>query len=143
MFNALGGQDFEYVELTNTGGTALQLQGVKFVQGITFTFTAPTTLNAGASIVVVKHLAKFRSRYGNAPTVAGTYTGNLDNSGEPVAIQLPPPFDANILTFSYGDTWRLSADGGGTALTTLAGITNASLWGDKDTSDRRAHLSAR
>ena len=133
MFNALGGQDFEYVELTNIGGTALQLQNVKFVQGITFTFTAPTTLNAGESIVVVKNLTKFRSRYGNTPVVAGTYTGNLDNSGEPVAIQLPPPFDANILTFSYGDTWRLSADGGGTALTTLGGITQASLWGDKDT----------
>ncbi len=133
MFNALGGQDFEYVELTNIGGTALQLQNVKFVQGITFTFTAPTTLNAGESIVVVKNLTKFRSRYGNAPVIAGTYTGNLDNSGESVAIQLPPPFDANILTFAYGDSWRLSADGGGTALTTQAGITNASLWGDKDT----------
>ncbi len=133
MFNALGGQDFEYVELTNLGGIALQLQNVKFVEGITFTFTAPTTLNAGESIVVVKNLTKFRSRYGNTPVVAGTYTGNLDNSGEPVAIQLPPPFDANILTFSYGDTWRLSADGGGTALTTLGGITQASLWGDKDT----------
>ena len=133
MFNALGGQDFEYVELTNIGGTALQLQNVKFVQGITFTFTAPTTLNAGESIVVVKNLTKFRSRYGNAPVVAGTYTGNLDNSGEPVAIQLPPPFDANILTFSYGDTWRLSADGGGTALTTLGGISSAALWADKDT----------
>ena len=133
MFNALGGQDFEYVELTNIGLTALQLQGVKFVQGVTFTFTAPTTLNAGESIVVVKNLTKFRSRYGNTPVVAGTYTGNLDNSGEPVAIQLPPPFDANILTFSYGDTWRLSADGGGTARTTLAGISKASLWGDKDT----------
>ena len=133
MFNALGGQDFEYVELTNVGATGLQLQNVKFVQGITFTFTAPTTLNAGESIVVVKNLTKFRSRYGNSPSVAGTYTGNLDNSGETLAIQLPPPFDANILTFAYGDSWRLSADGGGTALTTLPGITKASLWGDKDT----------
>ncbi len=133
MFNALGGQDFEYVELTNVGATALQLQNVKFVQGITFTFTAPLTLNAGESILVVKNLTKFRSRYGNAPLVAGTYSGNLDNSGETLALQLPPPFDANILTFAYGDSWRISADGGGTALTTLPGITKASLWGDKDT----------
>jgi hypothetical protein len=133
MFNALGGQDFEYVELTNVGTASIQLQNVKFVQGITFTFVAPTTLNAGESLVVVKNLTRFRSRYGNSPTVAGTYSGNLDNSGETIALQLPAPYDANILTFAYGDNWRTTADGGGTALTTIAGVTKANLWGDKDT----------
>ena len=134
MYNALGGSDFDYVELTNTGATALQLQGVKFVSGITFTFTAATTLNAGESIMVVKNLTKFRSRYGNAPVVAGTYTGNLSDGGEGVAIQLPPPFDANILTFDYADGWYASTDGLGTALRTVAaGTTVAQLWSDKDT----------
>lgn len=134
MYNALGGGDFEYVELTNIGATALQLQNVKFVQGITFTFTAPTTLAAGESILVVKNLAKFRSRYGNTPVVVGIFSGNLSDAGEGVAIQLPPPFDANILTFDYSDKWYTSADAGGTAITTVAaGTTAVQLWSDKDT----------
>jgi hypothetical protein len=91
-------------------------------------------LNAGERILVVKNIAKFRSRYGNAPVIAGTYSGNLDNGGEGVAIQLPAPFDANILTFDYADGWYPSTDGAGTALQTVsAGATPAQLWSDKDT----------
>ena len=134
MYNALGGSEFDYVELTNVGATALQLQGVRFVSGLTFVFTVPTTLNAGERILVVKNLTKFRSRYGNTPVVAGVFTGTLSDGGEGVAIQLPPPFDANILTFNYDDNWYVSTDGAGTALRTISAATTAAgLWGDKDT----------
>ncbi|HZJ15856.1 MAG TPA: lamin tail domain-containing protein, partial [Chthoniobacteraceae bacterium] len=132
MFNAVGGSDFDYVELRNVGATPLALGGVHFVQGIDFTFPA-MTLNAGQNVLVVKHLAKFRSRYGNAPIVAGVYSGQLDNGGETLGLQLPPPFDANVLTFRYEDTWYLSTDGGGTSLVVPNPLVNANIWGDKDT----------
>ncbi len=132
MFNAIGGSDFDYIELTNTGAVPLALGGVSFVQGITFTFPA-MTLNPGAFVIVAKHLAKFRSRYGNTPVVAGIFTGQLDNGGEIIGLQLPPPFDANTLTFSYSDTWYASTDGLGTSLVVTNALVKANVWGDRDT----------
>jgi len=65
--------------------------------------------------------------------VAGVYSGQLDNGGETLGLQLPPPFDANVLTFRYEDTWYLSTDGGGTSLVVPNPLVNANIWGDKDT----------
>jgi hypothetical protein len=132
MFNAIGGNDYEYVELRNIGATPLQLAGVKFVEGIDFVFPS-MTLDPGQNIVVVKHLARFRARYGNTPVVAGLYTGNLDASGETLALQLPPPFDANVLTFRYSDTWYAVADGLGAALYVGNPLLKAFLWEDRET----------
>ena len=125
-------QDFDYIEVTNTGAVPIALGGVSFVQGITFTFPA-MTLNPGECTVVVKTLSRFRSRYGNTPVVAGSYTGQLDNGGEIIGLQLPPPFDANTLTFNYSDLWYLSTDGLGTSLVVPNALVNANVWGDRDT----------
>ena len=132
MYNAIGGSDFDYIELRNVGATPLALGGVSFVQGVAFIFPA-MTLNAGEYVLVVKHLAKFRSRYGNGPVVAGVYTGQLDNGGETIGLQLPPPFDANALTFNYRDTWYLPTDGFGPSLVVPNALVKANVWGDRDT----------
>lgn len=133
MFNALGGSDYDYLELRNVGGAAFNLNGVSFVEGITFTFPSQV-LNPGANIVVVKNLSKFRLRYGQGPLVAGTYSGQLDNGGEKVALRLPSPFEVNILTFDYQDGWFASADGEGTSLVTIAAqSTLARDWDEKGT----------
>ena len=133
MFNAIGGDLYDYLELRNVGAASLQLAGVKFVQGITFTFPA-TTLLPGQNVIVCKNLVKFRARYGGVPVVAGVYTGRLDNGGETLALQLPPPFDANLLTFGYSDTWYPATDGLGKALVVVTpAATKANVWGDRDT----------
>ena len=131
MFNALGGSEYDYVELRNVGAGALQIGGVKFVSGIDFTFPA-MALAAGQNVLVVKNLAKFRNRYGNGPLVAGTYLGQLDNGGEKLALQLPPPFDANVLTFAYSDAWQPSTDGSGRSLVVGNPLLAANHWGDKE-----------
>ncbi len=132
MFNAIGGSDFDYIELTNTGATPLALAGVSFVQGVTFTFPA-MTLNPGEYVIVVKNLSRFRSRYGNAPVVAGTFTGQLDNGGETIGLQLPPPFDANALTFAYSDAWYPPTDGFGPSIYVPNPLLRAGVWGDRGT----------
>ncbi len=132
MYNPLGGTEYEYVELRNVGASSFDLVGVKFVNGIDFTF--PTTVLApGQNVLVVRNLAKFRNRYGTGPSVAGAYIGSLDNSGEKLSLQLPPPFDANVLTFSYSDTWQPTTDGPGRSLIVANPLLKAALWGDKDT----------
>ena len=131
MYHALGGSDYDFLELRNVGAAPLDLAGVKFVQGIDFTFGA-LTLAPGQDVLVVKNLAQFRSRYGNTPIVAGTYGGQLDNTGERLAIQLPPPFDANILTFAFNSGWYPLATGEGRSLVIADPLAPANVWGDRD-----------
>jgi hypothetical protein len=132
MYNPIGGSDYEWIELRNVGTAAFDLAGVKFVEAIDFVF-GPMTLGVGQSIVLVRNLSRFRARYGDAPVVAGVYTGALDNSGEKVAIQLPPPFDANVLTFEYKDTWYVSTDGLGYSLLVFDPTVKAQLWDERET----------
>lgn len=132
MFNPIGGVDYQFIELRNVGATPLQLGGVRLVQGIAFAFP-PMTLAPGQNVVLVADLAKFQSRYGTGVNVGGAFTGRLDSSGETVALQLPSPFDANILTFNYSDRWQPSANGLGKSLVIGNPLARASLWGDSGT----------
>ena len=59
---------------------------------------------------------QFVTKYGAGLPVAGEYAGQLSNGGEDIALQLPEPFDANVLKFSYGDKWYPLADGEGYSL---------------------------
>ncbi len=105
MYNPAGGSSFEFIELTNIGGVPLNLGGVQFFNGIDFTFPAGFTIAPGAQIVLVKDATAFQSRYGAGVNVAGIFTGSLDNSGETLALRLPDPWDANVLSFRYESTW--------------------------------------
>src|SRR5205814_711499 len=52
-------EDFEFVELKNIGATALDLDGIRFTNGIAFSFggSAVTRLDPGGHVLVVKNLA--------------------------------------------------------------------------------------
>ena len=132
MYNPIGGSDYEWLELRNVGASAFDLAGVSFIKGIDFTFGA-RTLAVGQSIVLVRNLTAFRARYGDGPVVAGVYAGSLDNSGEELAIRLPAPFDANVLTFDYSDAWYVSTDGLGYGLLVFDPAVKARLWDEKET----------
>jgi hypothetical protein len=108
-------EDYEFLELQNLGSTSINLSGVKFIAGITYTFPAQS-LAAGARIVVVKHLAAFTARYGAGLNVSGSFGGQLSNSGE--ELHLVDPTGTTILRFTYQDTaaWPGRADGKGSSL---------------------------
>ena len=96
--------DFEFIELINTGVTPLNIGGASFDKGITFTFPAGFTLQAGQRCVVVALTSAYNLRYsGSGAIVAGQYEGNLDNSGE--TIQLLDPVGESVLQFSYDPLW--------------------------------------
>lgn len=117
MYNPVGGNLYEYVELVNIGNAALDLTGVKFIDGITYTF-GPTILGPRQFIVVPKDAAVFASRYdiSGINVTPGGYLGQFDNSGETVTLA-----DSNnvvILTLTYrssGD-WPTEPNGGGSSL---------------------------
>ncbi len=106
--------DFEYLELMNTGATILTLTGAYFSQGIVFTFPA-ATLGAGQRLIVAKNPAAFALRYPSAGVpVFGPYEGQLDNGGE--RLELTDVSGENILDFEYKDGWYPASDGSGRSL---------------------------
>lgn len=114
-FNPPGGNGHEFIELYNAGPVALELAGVRFTEGITFTFSS-YTLEPGAYVVVVKDLGVFQGIWGASLPVAGVYTGSLSNGGEDIALMLPPPYDIFLHKFEFKDSWEASADGLGNSL---------------------------
>ena len=121
--------DFDFLEVTNTGPRPLFIGGVKFTEGIQFTF-GNLTLPAGGRAVVVANVVAFQSRYGAAGiTVAGTYTNSLSDGGE--RLRLEGPRGQQILDFTYDDDWYPQTDGGGYSLVIINPSGAPASWSDK------------
>jgi len=121
---SLDNDEFEFIELKNTGDETLDLSGVSLTGGITFDFAAGSikTLGPGRFVLVVKNRHAFGSRYGSAVSglIAGQFARKLANEGESVA--LVDLWNGTIAEFDYGQGpgWPLAADGGGHSLVPLA-----------------------
>jgi hypothetical protein len=109
---------FEYLVLQNMGDTNLDLSGVSVTGGVSFAFrdSLIRALAPGQSVLVVKDLAAFESRYGSGLTdfIAGQYQGKLSNGGETLRV-----YDATegvVAEFQYEDAWYPETDGQGDAL---------------------------
>ena len=107
----------EFIELRNVGGLPVNLNLVRFSEGIDFTFP-PLSLSPKEHILVVKNENAFFSKYpGFYGVVAGEYTGSLNNGGE--RIKLQDAVGQTILDFNYSDGWRAITDGDGFSLTII------------------------
>ncbi|MBN1806594.1 MAG: lamin tail domain-containing protein, partial [Sedimentisphaerales bacterium] len=78
--------DTEYIELQNIGTETINLNLVKFTNGIDFTFPS-IELAFGDYVVVVQDLQAFEARYGGTLNVAGQYSGRLNDAGERIELQ--------------------------------------------------------
>ena len=115
--------DFEFIELYNTGNVPIDLTGVEFTEGIQFDFAAGSVaeLGPGQFAVVVGNQAAFAERYDDADvTIAGEYSGRLDNGGE--TIRLIDFRGQPIADFAFNDRgdWPGRADGNGSSLELIA-----------------------
>ena len=109
-------EDFEYVELQNTGEEDLSLAGVRFTRGITFSFDdgSVTNLAPGEHVLIVRNPTTFESRFGPGLKIAGAYTGALDNAGE--TLRLEDGVGEVVFEFAYSPDWQPSTDGHGYSL---------------------------
>ncbi|MHC4147457.1 MAG: lamin tail domain-containing protein, partial [Planctomycetota bacterium] len=116
--------EFEFVELKNTGDETIDLAYVSFVDGIAFDFSGGkiNNLAPGEFVLVVRNEAAFKSRYGTtlSARITGEYTGRLSNNGENII--LSDFWNGIVAEFAYNDGlgWPLPADGGGHSLVPLA-----------------------
>lgn len=107
---ATSGDNFEFIELKNTGTSSLDLGGLVFNEGIDFTFPPGTRLNPGAFFVLARNSNLFQSRYGFLPQ--GVFAaGGLNNGGEKLGLALLT--GSIVLAVTYNDTspWPAAADG--------------------------------
>jgi hypothetical protein len=103
----------EFIELTNIANQSINLNLVRFTDGIEYAFPS-FDLPAGGYCLVVKDLAAFQAKYGAKLPVVGQYTGSLSNSGE--HIELVDAVGQVIQSFAYDDSWYKSTDGAGYSL---------------------------
>ena len=125
--------DFEFVELANTGSDPIELGGSQLVQvdvggdrqGIEFHFSSGT-LQPGEQLVVVKNRVAFESRFGTSVRIAdgddgmggnnGEYGNQLANNGERITLLDPQGITLVSFDFDDGTKWPQRADGAGSSL---------------------------
>jgi hypothetical protein len=131
-YNPLEGGDLEFIELMNTGASAIDLAGVRFTEGIEFSFPLETTLlGAGEYIVLVKSRDLFDLRPDAAGVrVAGEYGGKLDNEGDQIAFGLGEAYP--IQRFTYSDLWYPETDGRGRSLVIADPAGAPERWSEKE-----------
>jgi hypothetical protein len=114
MYHPAEDPNAEYLELTNVGSQAINLNRVRFTRGIAYSFPS-FELPPGGYCLLVKDIAAFEARYGGNLPVVGRYTGSLSNGGE--RIELVDAVGGVIQSFEYQDDWYKQTDGLGFSLT--------------------------
>jgi len=129
----------EYVELQNVGGETINLNLVKFVNGIDFTFPN-LELAPNEYVVAVQDRQAFETIYGTTLNIAGEYSGRLNNAGERIRVE--DAIGQTILDFDYKDGWRSITDGDGFSLIVIdPANTDPYGWNEKESWRASAYLS--
>jgi hypothetical protein len=127
--NTNDADNFEFIEVRNTGATPLNVNRFRLRGGVDFDFPN-AVLAPGEYAVIVHNAAAFISRYGSGPRILGVYTNDVLSNDEDRLI-LEGGFREAILDFTYHDNWYLSTDGAGFSLVIRNDALPTSAWGDK------------
>jgi len=124
-------EGFEFIEIQNISpDQTLPLEGLRFSDGVSFVFPA-VSVAPGEYVLVVKDEAAFNYRYPTfTGTIAGTYTGSLNNGGEEIV--LDAPVGGPVHVFGFKDGWYGHTDGDGFSLTIRDPLGEAALWSLKE-----------
>ena len=108
------GDEYEFIELQNTGAAPLDVGGLAFTAGITYTFPGGTVIPAGGYWVLARNAARFAERHPGC-TPHGFYPDRLSNGGELLTLAAGSEV---VWSFGYDDAlpWRPEADGAGLSL---------------------------
>ncbi|MBN1781374.1 CotH kinase family protein [bacterium] len=103
--------EYEFLEFKNIGNESLDLSGVHFSRGLSYTFPEGASVDSGDFLVLASNDSAFFERYDFYPF--GDYSGQLDNSGETIALNSAA--GDTLFKIRYNDKypWPASADGQG------------------------------
>ncbi|MFM1768321.1 MAG: hypothetical protein RJA22_850 [Verrucomicrobiota bacterium] len=111
----IDGDEFEFIELQNTGTNTLDLTGLYFSDGVDFAFTNGTRLPPGGLFLLAANPAALAARHPGV-VVHGIYSGRLNNNGERLAVAHPVAGVVASLEFGDRAPWPVAADGFGFSL---------------------------
>lgn len=119
MYDPPLGDTYEFVELKNISATdTLDLTGLTFTKGISYSFPSGATLAPGAYLLLTRaaDLTAFKTYY-NVPAgvaVYAPYTGKFDNQGEEVELKTSAGGTV-LVDFTYDNSrgWPLASQSGG------------------------------
>lgn len=137
MYNPIGGDAYEFVELRNVGPLAVNV-GQYIIEGIDYAFPPGTILLPGQIVVLGSSTApaNWTARYPGV-TVFGRFDASLGNGGEKLVIR--DAAGRSVWSVDYDDEngWPTAADGQG------ASIEIIDVFGDPDApANWRASLAA-
>jgi hypothetical protein len=115
MYNPVGGDDYEFIEVKNVGNLDLNLANVSF-EGIAFTFPAVVQpLAPGDLMVLVRNPTAFAQRYPGVP-IGGVYDGRLSNKGEQISLKSAQGQVLAQVRYDDRSGWPTAPDGRGYSL---------------------------
>jgi hypothetical protein len=106
------GEDFEFLELKNTGTNMLNLGTLRFAAGIEFTFTNNTEIGPGQFLVLARNALAFQGAHPGV-SLRGLYSGKLNNTGETLRLALASGATVWEVTFNNRAPWPLAPAGFG------------------------------
>lgn len=113
-------EDFEFLELLNIAETPVNLSELRFASGTRFDFGAANVriLDPGQKLLIGSNETALLQRYGIGitPFYAGTYSGNLSNSGEVLLLETSQGDVIKHFAYDDGAPWPSESDGGGMSL---------------------------
>jgi hypothetical protein len=107
-------KEYEFIELKNSGTVPIDLGGMAFIRGITYTFPAGTSIQADSHLVLASNAQVFNTRYHFTPF--GQYAGQLSNAGETITMATSQGDTVINLTYGTAFPWPGSPDGAGYSL---------------------------
>ncbi|MBN1674323.1 MAG: lamin tail domain-containing protein [Kiritimatiellae bacterium] len=118
LYNPLGGSDYEFVEIKNTGSSVRGLSGMQ-LKGVGYSFAPGAELAGGETAVLVRNEGVFTNRYPTvkgAVRIFGVYDGRLDNGGERLSLLDAEGRTVTAVRYNDKDPWPDAADGDGYSL---------------------------
>ena len=123
MYNNPGTDLFEYIEVLNTGGTPIELEGYAFTSGVTFTFPA-MQLGGGEFVLVAADPTAMLVNFG---LDAFEFGGALNNGGETITLTDANGVIVDEVSYDDGTSFHPYADGFGSSLVLCDPTTDNSL----------------
>ena len=111
------GSEFEFLEIKNVSAQPVALFGMRFRDGIDFTFPAGAILAANSHAIIARNAAQFALKYPGVP-VLGQYGPStaLSNGGDTLTIEDAAKNVVFSVTYDDALPWPVAADGGGRSL---------------------------
>ncbi len=139
MFDPIGGNHGEFIELYNRSTETVDLGGWELEAAVDYVFPAGTELAPDSYIVVASDVTWFKSIYGEGVNVLGDFDGRLSNVGDLIRLIDGANNLADHVDYGVGGDWPTLADDLGASMELVhpdMDNNRASAWRDSDESQK-------